>query len=373
MSFRFQRPQASRKICEQKAAMRLRRLSKKESVRLVRAISEFKAKAGSESEDRQENIKVLWGLKEQDLKGKTYNQRERKEREIKSQKLEKVLYSVRALTDNDAFIGEVEELVELAHLQDREIEYLTQFRHDLQRIEAHYPEQLEKLRCESLSSELPPLFLVEQSKRTKRRRYKSLGGGDDAGLIEYEFGGAGEAEWRKSMPSGLSGDPPYQPICLDDIFRGGVGEVETLPGCVGQPSTTVSTVTNMQRLEALFGMHRNRFPQGLPHRKKGREILYDWLAVVKIMDALLSEKPTTREKGARGGSQRKLWLNDPDDPGLRTRVLRGIEKRMNSIPAGKHKAALLWSARQHIFSVIPKHIKAEFLAVIHRHLPDSAK
>src|SRR5262245_60147326 len=109
--------------------------AEKEDERLERELAEEKAKDRADSEDRQENIKVLWGLKEQDLKGKTYNQRERKEREIKSQKLEKVVRSVRALTDNDAFIGEVEELVELAHLQDREIEYLMQFRRDWEQIE----------------------------------------------------------------------------------------------------------------------------------------------------------------------------------------------------------------------------------------------
>src|SRR5262249_55725246 len=98
-------------------------------------------------------------------------------------------------------------------------------------------------------------------------------------------------------------------------------------------------------------LHRNRFPKKLPSRRMGREIVYDWCSIVKIMDALLSEKPTRREKGARGGSVRKLWL---EEPLVRARVLRGIGVRMCSISA-------------------PERVKSGFHKIIRRHLPNSAK
>ena len=95
---------------------------------------------------------------------------------------------------------------------------------------------------------------------------------------------------------------------------------------------------------------RNRLPKNLPHRRTGREILYDWRAVVKIMDALLRKEPGEHKMPTRG-APRRFWPSDPD---CRARVLSGIEARINSIP-------------------VPGKIRSRFLTVIHRHLPDSAK
>jgi len=79
-------------------------------------------------------------------------------------------------------------------------------------------------------------------------------------------------------------------------------------------------------------------------------MMYDYRAVKTIMDALLSEKP--RRKRKRSGRPPRLpWLNDPL---LRTRVLRGIEVRINSLS-------------------LPQHIKIAFMTVVSRHLPDSGK
>jgi hypothetical protein len=151
----------------------------------------------------------------------------------------------------------------------------------------------------------------------------------DVGLIEHEF-----RRWRGQLSKT---DPPWvkylplpklmPPMCLDDIFAG--------------------DTVNMLRLEELFGMNRNRFGR-LPRVKRGRETLYDYRAVLAIMGRLLSEKPSgSKARGRPLGT----WLPNSDD---RTRVLRGIGARMNSLS-------------------LPEQIKAKFLTVIDRHLPDSAK
>jgi len=104
-------------------------------------------------------------------------------------------------------------------------------------------------------------------------------------------------------------------------------------------------------------MHRNRFPRNLTRFKNDRnrrETLYDYRAVKEIMEALLSEKPRERKTPARG-SPRRLW---PTDSTLRTPVLSRIEARLNGLSVPEQ---------------IKPHIKAEFLAIVHRYLPDSAK
>ena len=320
--------------------------AKTEHERLKREIVDRKTKARSDSENRQERIKVIWGLEEQDLKATTYKERKLNEQKLKEQKLKKVLNCIKDSAENDELADQVGELVELAGLQDREIEYLMQFLRNWELMQAHYPKELENLYSASLRALMwqalpylpePNLKPKTEWDRKRRGHYKLPGG---VGLIEYEFGGAGEAQWYK-WTHGLSATgEPYQPTCLDNIFRGGVGEVKMLPSFIGQPPIPVDTVTNMRRLEALFGMHRNGFPKKLQPRRMGREIVYDWCAVVKIMDALLSE-PRNRTRLARG-RPRQLWLSDP---ALRARVLSGIEVRLKMLSA-------------------PEHIQAAFLAIV---------
>jgi hypothetical protein len=322
-------------------------------------IANQESKARAQSEDRQENIKLRWDLP--DLTAESF-----KERKLKAQKLEKVLDSVINLTadliepEKRDLIDRVSELVELVGLQDREIEYLTQFRRKWEQILAYDREGLENLYNKRLSAlveaNIEKRLAEEKPKKAWERKRR---GSRWARLIEYEFGGDGEAEWRKSSLLSVLLGQPYQPSCLDDILRGGVGEVKTLPSIAGAPipgsPITVDTVTNMRRLQALFGMHRNRFPKKLPSRRMGRQIVYDWRAVVKIMRALLSE-PRDRARLARGrpGRPGRLWLSDPADPALRERVLSGIEERINTVCARPE-------------------IARAFLALIHRHRTDSAK
>jgi hypothetical protein len=232
-------------------------------------------------------------------------------------------------------------LTELADLQTREIEYLTEFRRELERINVHCPEQLENLSFISSMAEYKPFMKKLVADQTPTQRYESkrrMVLWKTVGKIEWEFGGAKQAPTlfgaihpRAELgKSAFAAGIVFSPTCLDNIFAGGV--------------------INMLELQQLFGMDRNRFPRKLPCVKKGNQTLYIYEAITKIMDALLSEDPTERKRGAPG-RRRQLWLGDPD---LRTRVLSGIETRLNNISTSEH-------------------IMAAFLAVVHRHLPDSAK
>ena len=170
---------------------------------------------------------------------------------------------------------------------------------------------------------------------TKRHAYKWR----RIGEIERDFKGA--REWWRTHPL-LKHSPqawPFfdqLPTCLDDILAG--------------------RSVNMVTLQELFRMNRNRFPSKLPSLKDGRKRLYDYRAVVKIMDVLLTE-PVKHKRSAKGRS-RALWLSNADDPDLQARVLQGIKIRINALSVPEQ--------------IKPK-IKREFLAVVRRHLPDSAK
>jgi hypothetical protein len=245
-------------------------------------------------------------------------------------------------------------LVDLVGLQKAEIEHMRRFHQLCEWAKSHAPEKLDTVEfahfrelAKWISPSYPhPKLTPKQRSDRERQGYTWRAG---VGLIEYEFGGVGEAEWRKSSLSGALGEP-YEPMCLDDILRGGVGEVKMLPSFAGSPSSAIDRRANMRRLQEWFGMHRNRFPRKLPSRRMGREILYDWRAVVKIIDALLSEKLGEHKRATRG-APRRLWLSDP---GLRTRVLSGIAARINSLS-------------------VSGDIARAFLEVVRDHLADSAK
>jgi hypothetical protein len=300
-------------------------VSKKDLERWQQLIASQKSHAHAASQTRQERIKVLWGIKEQDPKAKA----------LKRRRLKELLDSVRTLTEdltetvNSGLVDRVSELVELAALQDLEIEYLTEFAHDWERIHAQYPEHLENLRIQSLTAELRPLeekLLAEWE--TPKREYELKRRRRRGNLIENEFARAREPWLRRSALPPISAS--LSPTCLDAIFEG--------------------DDVNMIGLQELFGMHRNRFPKKLPKFKRGRETLYDYRAVVKIMAALLGEESPKRKRPTRGRA-RQRWLGKPD---LRRRVLGGIETRINSFGS-------------------PEQIKAEFLTIIHHHVSDSAK
>jgi hypothetical protein len=295
--------------------------AEKDHERVEREQTEKESKARSESEKRQERIKILW-------------------QEIQSGDL---------VSETDKELAETElvrSLVELVDLQRREIEYLMQFRHNWERIQAYDSRQLDDLLDASLFVPLRPLIekLAEQKPKNfedTRRGYRLPGG---VGLIEYEFGGAGEAEWQRHSLSGPLG-LPYEPTCLDKIFAGGRLKMHEREGEMMSFWSTGHRIRE-PGLQNLFGMHRNRFPKNLPEEEDGREIWYGYRAVVEIIRALLLEKPR------KGKGSVRLWLRG--DPVLRTRVFSGIAARIDSLS-------------------VSGAIARAFLGIVGRYVPDSAK
>jgi hypothetical protein len=273
-----------------------KRLSKKEWKRLERKKTEEEAKSRSESDDRQERIKVLW------------------------QELQKELDRAKELAKDD--IGAT--LLDLVALQRDEIKHMRPGHELCEWAKTHAPNVLAALREKHLEkhpfARVLRAVLAQATKLTPKQasEWRTRRGRrcEEVGLIEYEFGGQAEAR----------ADFPYYPTCLDDVLMGyGV---------------------TMEDLEILFGMERHRFSKKLPSVRAGRKILYSALAVVKIMDALLREKPSARKRQARGGSEKKLWLSNPD---CRKRVLMGIASRAYAL--SRYKSVL-----------------AAFMAVVCRHL-----
>jgi hypothetical protein len=181
-------------------------------------------------------------------------------------------------------------------------------------------------------SELTPKQKKQESERKRRTQYRS-----SFKSIEYQFGGGLETNLRKQMFFPV--DPFISSVlfsmqnCLDDIFA-------------GEPVKAL-------RLEELFRMDRRRFAEPLRGIQKRR---CDYVAVVKIMDFLLKKRPRQKRKQAKPGAPPRMpWLNGH---ALRTRVLSGIEARIGS-PLMPVSA--------------PDHIKAAFVAVIRRRLPDSGE
>jgi hypothetical protein len=299
--------------------------------------AEREAEGRGESKVRQEKIKVLWDFDEAQLKAaKNPTERKIKEQELKAQKLKQLLDGVRESAKDDGLVDSISDLVELAGLQDREIEYLKEDHLLMERMREHCPVELEALKSKSGLAWAEQLIktraikLPTPTSKQKSEWTRSMVPG--IGFIEWEFGGAGEAEWRKYWMPGFLG-PPYSPTCLDEIFRGGA--------------------VTMRRLQELFGMRRNRFPRNLPCSKDPRDrrkMLYGDSAVRLIMESLLSERPFARQKRGRGGSEGRLWLGDPDDPCLMTRVLGGIKARISSLHG------------------VPEKIAQAFLVVVQKHL-----
>jgi anti-sigma28 factor (negative regulator of flagellin synthesis) len=301
---------------------RRRRLSEKEYEQLERKETQLESDARSESEDRQERIKILWDA-------------------ITSGELAQ---DAKDLADNEL----IRSLTELAQKQKCEIEYLGKFRRDWERIHAHYPEKLEQLDGAILVAELRPLLATLPKRKPqavfedKRRTRRQPG---DVGLIEWEFGGGAE-EQRPKVPMAL----PYEPTCLDEIFAGGAVRMRSEDVALNAESSRplawwLPKAQHKVGLEELFGMERHRFGKGLPRFKKGRERWYNYRAVVKIMHRLLNEEPPKGKKPRRGKT-RRLWLGDRNKEMrvlsgiVARRVLTGIVARMKSLSVSED----IWDA-----------------------------
>jgi hypothetical protein len=286
-------------------------MDKKKRERQTREKAEREAKARSESADRVESINVL----EKELRKKSAHD------------------GLRELGKTEP--GET--LVELLSLYREENEHLRKDHVEMEGMREFCPSELEAVKSKSglvWAEQLIKTGAIKQPTPTSKQKSewtRSMVPG--VGFIEWEFGGAGEAEWRKYWLPGFGG-PPYSPTCLDEIFRGGA--------------------VTMRRLQELFGMRRNRFPRNRPcfkNPRDRREMLYGDNAVRLIMESLLSERPLSPQKRGRGGSQRRLWLRDPDDPCLMTRVLEGIKARISSLHGVPEKIA------QAFLGVVQKHLR----------------
>jgi hypothetical protein len=113
------------------------------------------------------------------------------------------------------------------------------------------------------------------------------------GAIERDFS-------RRSALSLLENAPPTGP-CLDGIFNGGRVKMSGIG----------------DSLQRLFGLSRKRLSMARPALRRGREIFYDYWAVLACMDALL------KQTGANA-----YWLADA---ALRQTVLNGILFRARQI------------------------------------------
>jgi hypothetical protein len=315
-----------------------RRLSNKEYQRLLRARAKEEEEARSKSEKRQERIKELWGLitSRKLMRG---DESEETARDLHNEIAEEVFGEWETKTEKKGGFEKglrrrdrgdthqrrssnklVRPLAELVALQKVEMNYM-RLGHELcEWAKTHAREELDALlrvwraaawRVLRRGTKLTPSQAYEQRTLSSGRR-------DEVGLIEDEFGDHPKA--RVALY--------YGPSCLDDILRGdGV---------------------DMRYLEILFGMEHHRFPKKLlPSVRDRRKIRYSAFELVKIMDALLKERPTQRKPGARGGSVKKLWPSNPD---CRKRVLTGV------------------LCRAYAFSK-DRHILAAFATVVWRHLP----
>jgi hypothetical protein len=246
----------------------------------------------------------------------------------------------------------------------------------LESIRRRFPNELEKLSRDTLYADAhaaASIWSESQPRPTRNQKYELKRRSShrwDVGLIEWEFGGAQEAYWRKQMLLHWPDDPVYKavtpPTCLDDIFAG--------------------RAVNMLRLVALFRIDRHQLSK-LVSNKKHRETLYDGGMVARIMDKLLNERSRIPKESARGRPHRLPWLNDFD---LRSRVLRRIEERIQSlnnllwsIAANEVDVSKLSDAEIQFLTGVFEHFRSypewqkaianPFLSVVRRHIPESGE
>jgi hypothetical protein len=333
-----------------------RRLSNKEYQRLLRARAEEEATARNESETRQERIRELWGLI---TSGKLMRGDESEEtaRDLQSEIAEEVFAEWETVRKGDSEKGLrrrdrddthqrqssnklVRSLAKLVTLQRDEIRHMWLNHKLCEWAKTHARNELDALHNVWRAAFMP--VTKPAPKQAYEQRMRSSGPRDEVGLIEYEFGG--QAEARAGFP--------YNPACLDDIL-------------MGRGVTT-------EYLEILFGMEHHRFPKKLPRVRDGRKILYGAFAVVRIMDALLKEKVTERKPRARGGSEKKLWLKNPEP---RRSVLWGILCRAYASPHTEIFAAFAAVVFRHLLAIgyskehqLPEGFEERIAALGRRHL-----
>jgi hypothetical protein len=243
-------------------------------------------------------------------------------------------------------------------------------------IRRNYPDELEKLREKSRWADALT-WAAKQPQPSSKKKYEHKRRKWNRSFfksMEYQFGGGLEAESQKGLL--LPNDPVHKSDvsrmqdCLDDIVAG--------------------DTVNMSRLEDLFfGIDRHRLgkllsseddkgssedDKGSSEDDKGR---YDHRSVVKIMDALLSQKPRQKRKRSKPGRpQRPPWLNNDVQ---RAYVLAGVAARIHGIEADRWEKVLSENdvatadAYERNVREWKRKIANSFLDVIRSHLPDSGK
>jgi hypothetical protein len=196
--------------------------------------------------------------------------------------------------------------------------------HELvEQMRRHFANELESLSFRSRSADFTLVVeawtRAQLLKLTRSQKYeRKRGSTPRIGLIEQEFGG-------NLLPYAFLRSKAIEPTCLDEIFVGGT--------------------VNMLRTVELFGIERHRLlrlARGTSEKKR-----FGWRSIVKIMDALFSEKLRPKRKVATAGRPPRMpWLNGRD---LRVRVLTRIEARINTLS-------------------VPRHVKSAFESVVRRHL-----
>src|SRR5262245_16053916 len=141
---------------------------RKTDERLDQQIAEREAKARTDSDLRQKTIRQLWDLKHGGSNTESYIERKLREQNAKNEKLRSLVKCLEELTQDQTLVDAIDdlreraglkdivppwpelcsslkELIELAVLQNQEIEYLIQSHSELERIRRYYPEQLQHL------------------------------------------------------------------------------------------------------------------------------------------------------------------------------------------------------------------------------------
>lgn len=125
----------------------------------------------------------------------------------------------------------------------------------------------------------------------RRRRSRELG------FIEREFSDSSRPSLTELLQGLSTGQPlklPPTGPCLDDIFHGGA----------------VRMCGNTYSLQSLFGLSRKKLSEAAPGIRRGRELFYNYRAVLRCMQGLLEH---TGKDAA--------WLRDPS---RRRMVMTGV-------------------------------------------------
>ena len=202
------------------------------------------------------------------------------------------------------FAGPNRDLVRLIDIRPKQLDALLSevIREEIQQLINANPDifKLNKTRAKITTSEERKRRIKAAKNRYELSRSTYLG----HGLIEREFSSEPLTLLPGFLPELPSGGP-----CLDEIFRGGATRM----------------CDEMYSLQSLFGQSRKKLLAARPGIRRGREVVYDFRAVLRCMQALLK----------RAG-ENAPWLRDAS---LRQLVLSRILFRAREVATPEIAAA----------------------------------